>query len=123
MFIVINQNNPEPLYKQITDQIKNAVASGEFKDNEKLPSIREMTKELKISQITIKRAYADLEREGYIITRAGMGSFIAGINRNRLKEEKLSQIEDELDKIISSAAKYGITKNEIKSLIDERKED
>ena len=68
MFIVISPLNPDPMYKQVTDQIKDAIADGTLKPEAKLPSIREMSRELKISEITIKRAYADLENDGFIIT-------------------------------------------------------
>ena len=81
MFIVISPLNPEPMYKQVTDQVKDAIAAGTLKLEDKLPSIREMSKELKISMITIKRAYSDLESEGYIFTRPGLGSFVAGIGK------------------------------------------
>ena len=73
MFIVISQSDPDPMHRQVTDQVKDAIAKGTLKTGEKLPSIREMSKELKISPITIKRSYRDLEQEGYIITRAGLG--------------------------------------------------
>ena len=69
LFIVISPLNPDPMYRQITDQIKDAIAAGTLKPETKLPSIREISKELKISMITTKRAYADLENEGYILTR------------------------------------------------------
>ena len=74
MFIVISNQNPAPLYKQVTDQIIDAITDGTLKPEDKLPSIREVAGELKISEITVKRAYTDLEKEGYIFTRAGMGS-------------------------------------------------
>ncbi|MGD9346277.1 MAG: GntR family transcriptional regulator [Candidatus Aminicenantes bacterium] len=113
MFIAISPHNPDPMYKQVTDQIKDAIASGTLKPETKLPSIREMAKELKISMITIKRAYADLESEGYILTRSGMGSFVVDINRDKLREEKLAEIRSELTKILNAAARYGITPEDI----------
>jgi GntR family transcriptional regulator len=113
MFIVISPLNPDPMYKQVTDQIKDSIASGTLKPETKLPSIREMAKELKISMITIKRAYADLENEGYILTRSGLGSFVADINRDRLREEKLAEIRSELKKILSTAARYDISADDI----------
>ena len=70
MFIVVSPLNPDPMYKQVADQIKDAIATKVLKPESKLPSIREMSKELKISIITIKRAYADLEKEGYIYIRS-----------------------------------------------------
>lgn len=122
VLIVISQTNPDPLYKQVTDQIKDAIAKGNLAANTRLPSIRTMADELNISAITIKRAYADLENEGYIITRSGMGSFVANVNRERLKEEKLREIKSELDKLVISAAGFGITPDEIKSILNKCEE-
>jgi GntR family transcriptional regulator len=113
MFIVISPHNPDPMYKQVTDQIKDAIASGTIKPESKLPSIREMAKELKISMITIKRAYADLENEGYILTRSGLGSYVADINKNKLREEKLAEIRFEIKKILNAAARYDISADDI----------
>jgi GntR family transcriptional regulator len=113
MFIVISPLNPDPMYKQVTDQIKDAIASGTLKPETKLPSIREMAKELKISMITIKRAYADLENEGYILTRSGLGSFVADINWDKLREEKLAEIRFEVTKILNAAARFDISAEDI----------
>jgi GntR family transcriptional regulator len=113
MFIVISPMNPDPMYKQVTDQIKDAIASGTLKPETKLPSIREMAKELKISMITIKRAYADLENEGYILTRSGLGSFVADINKDKLREGKLVEIRVEIKKILNAAARYDISVDDI----------
>ncbi len=113
MFIVISPQNPDPLYKQVTDQIKDAIASETLKPETKLPSIREMAKDLKISMITIKKAYADLENEGYILTRSGLGSFVANINMDKLREEKLVEIRFEFTKILLAAARYNISADDI----------
>jgi GntR family transcriptional regulator len=113
MLLVLSPQNPEPMYKQVTDQIKDAIAAGTLKSEEKLPSIREMSKELKISMITIKRAYADLESDGYIFTRAGLGSFVADINRDKLRQEKLIEIKGEVLKIIKTGEKVGITADDL----------
>lgn len=113
MFIVISPQNPDPMYKQVTDQIKDAIASGTLEPETKLPSIREMAKELKISMITIKRAYADLENGGYILTRSGLGSYVADINKDKLREEKLAEIRTEIRKILNTAARYDISADDI----------
>jgi len=113
MFIVISPQNPEPMYKQVTDQIKDAIASGTLKPETKLPSIREMAKDLKISMITIKRAYTDLENEGYILTRSGLGSYVADINKDKLREEKLAEIRFEIKKILNAASRYDISADDI----------
>ncbi len=77
MFVALSPTHPDPMYKQVTDQIKDAIASGDLKPNERLPSVRELSEALNVSAITVKRAYQDLETEGYILTRAGLGSFVA----------------------------------------------
>ena len=113
MFIVVSPLNPDPMYKQVTDQVKDAIASGMLEPEDKLPSIREMTKELEISEITIKRAYADLEHEGYIFTRSGLGSFVANVSKEKMRNEKLEEIRQELKKIIKSGEKFDISADDI----------
>ena len=122
MFIVLSPLNPDPMYKQVTDQIKDAIASRILKPQDKLPSIRELSLELKISIITTKRAYSDLENEGYIFTRPGLGSFVADINKEKLRQEKLAEISGTLTKIIKTAEKFNITQDDIFALIAEIKE-
>ena len=123
MFIALSANNPDPMYKQVTDQVKNAIAAGDLKPNDKLPSIRELAEALKISAITIKRAYLDLEGEGYILTRAGIGSFVAEIDRERLRREKLTEFKAALKGILATGAKFGIRAEDIARLIREIQED
>jgi GntR family transcriptional regulator len=113
MFIVVSPLNPDPMYKQVTDQIKNAIAGGIIKPEDKLPSIREMTRELGISEITIKRAYADLENEGYIFTRSGLGSFVADVSKEKMRKEKIAEIRQELIRILKSGEKFGISADDI----------
>ncbi len=122
LFIVVSPLNPDPMYKQVTDQIKNAIASGTLQSESKLPSIREMARELKISEITIKRAYSDLENEGYIITRSGLGSFVANIDQDKLRQEKLQEIRGEIKSILKAGEKFGISTGDIIVLIKELKE-
>jgi len=76
VFIVLSPESPDPLHKQVTDQVREAIAGGDVHPGDRLPSIREMAKELNISVITVKRSYMDLEREGLLVTRAGLGSFV-----------------------------------------------
>lgn len=117
MFIVISQSDPTPMHRQVTDQVKDAIAKGALKTGEKLPSIREMSKELKISPITIKRSYRDLEQEGYIVTRAGLGSFVADVDFGRLRSEKADEISGELGRIMKMAAGYGISATELGKIL------
>ncbi|MCK5004995.1 MAG: GntR family transcriptional regulator [Candidatus Aminicenantes bacterium] len=122
MFIVISHQNPAPLYQQVTDQIIDAITDGTLNPDDKLPSIREVAGELKISEITVKRAYADLEQEGYIFTRAGMGSFVVDINKDKLKKMKLLTLSSELEIILRSNEKFGINSKDIIRLIKELEE-
>lgn len=122
MFIVISHQNPAPLYQQVTDQVIDAITEGTIKPDEKLPSIREVAGELKISEITVKRAYADLEKEGYIFTRAGMGSFVLDINKDKLKKDKLLSLKSELEKILRSNEKFGIDSKDMIRLIKDLEE-
>ena len=122
LFIVVSPLNPDPMYKQITDQVKEAIASGGLQPETKLPSIRDMSRELKISEITIKRAYSDLENEGFIITRSGLGSYVANINRDKLRQEKWQDIQKDILKILKTAEKFDISAREIIALVKEIKE-
>ena len=122
MFIVISHQNPAPLYQQVTDQIIDAITDGTIKPDEKLPSIREVAGELKISEITVKRAYADLEKDGYVFTRAGMGSFVLDINKDKLKKDKLLSLKTEIEIVLRSNEKFGINSKDIIRLIKDLEE-
>lgn len=122
LFIAVSHLNPDPMYKQITDQVKDAIASGTLQPETKLPSIRELTRELKISEITIKRAYSDLENQGFIITRSGLGSYVAKINRDKLRREKWQEIQKDIDKILGTAERFDISAGEIIAIVQEIKE-
>ena len=113
MFIALLPSHPDPMYKQVTDQIRDAIASGDLKPNERLPSVRELAEAVNVSAITIKRAYADLETGGYILTRAGLGSFVAPVEREALRERKLAELREELHRIVLAGARFGITADEI----------
>ena len=113
MFVVLSPTHPDPMYKQVTDQIKDAIASGDLKPNDRLPSVRELSEALNVSAITIKRAYQDLETEGFILTRAGMGSFVAPVERDALRERKLAELQEEVRRLVRSSAKFGISADDI----------
>jgi len=113
LFVVLSPAHPDPMYKQVTDQIKDAIASGDLKPNDRLPSVREMSEALQVSAITIKRAYQDLESDGYILTRAGLGSFVAPIERDTLREGKLAELQEELRRIVRTNARFGISTDDI----------
>jgi GntR family transcriptional regulator len=116
VFVVLSPTHPDPMYKQVTDQIKDAIASGDLKPNDRLPSVRELSEALNVSAITIKRAYQDLETEGFILTRAGMGSFVASVERDALRERKLAELQEELRRLVRSSAKFGISASDIAQL-------
>ena len=111
--IIISNSDPRPIYEQITAQIKNLVINGELKPGEALPSMRFLAKELRISVITTKRAYDELERSGFIETVAGKGSFVAGMNTDFLREEHLRIAEEHLQQAVVAAKSAGITKEEL----------
>src|SRR5512136_476886 len=113
LFIVLSPSHPDPMYKQITDQVKDAIAAGDLKPNDRLPSVRELSEALSVSAITIKRAYQDLETDGFILTRAGMGSFVAPVERDALRERKLAEVQQELRRLVQSSAKFGISASDI----------
>ena len=116
MFVVLSPTHPDPMYKQVTDQIKDAIASGDLKPNDRLPSVRELSEALSVSAITVKRAYQDLETEGFILTRAGLGSYVAPVKRDALRERKLAELQEELRRLVRSSAKFGISVSDIVEL-------
>ncbi len=122
LFVVLSRENPDPMYKQVFVQIRDAVGTGELQVDEKLPSIREMAKALGVSVITIKRAYLELENQGYIYSRPGLGSFVADVSLKRLRAGKLREIQRELEALTGSAAKFGISTDEIIQLMHGLKE-
>jgi len=107
------------MYKQVTDQIRDAIAAGRLEAGARLPSIRELAGAAGISNITVKRAYADLEREGYVVARQGLGSFVAGISRERMKAEKLEELRRDIERLARAARAFGIPVAEIGRIVHE----
>jgi GntR family transcriptional regulator len=101
--IVISNASRLPIYEQIYTQIKNCILSGELSEGDLLPSIRALAKDLRISVITTRRAYDELEKNGYINTVAGKGSYVAGKNKEMIREEHLKQIENHMRAIFNLA--------------------
>jgi len=118
MLIFINNKNGIPIYEQIYSQIKAQIINGSLKEDAPLPSIRSLAKDLKISVITTKRAYEELEREGFIYTLPGRGSFAAGRNTELIREENLKKIEAHLDEIMRLAVTCSLKKGDIISMLD-----
>lgn len=115
MDIIISNSSGKPIYEQIVSQIKNMIITGTLKEGDNLPSMRLLAKELRISVITTKRAYEELERDGFIETVTGKGSFVAGKDTELVKEEQLRIVEEYLQKAVDVAHASGIT---VKELVD-----
>lgn len=118
MNIIISNSSNLPIYEQITTQIKNQILKGELKEGDALPGMRSLAKDLKVSVITTKRAYNDLEQEGFIETIVGKGSFVASKNLELLREKKLKIIEGKLEDIVEMAIISKISLEEIKEILE-----
>lgn len=118
MDIIISNSNNISLYEQVKEQIKNKIISNELKAGELLPSIRSLAKDLRISVITTKNAYETLEREGYVETIPGKGTYVANKNVEIIREEQLKKIESLLDTAVSVAKISKITKEEMQNMLD-----
>ena len=116
MNVIVSNASDRPIYEQIYMQIKGAILRGECREGEPLPSIRALAKELRISVITTKRAFDDLERDGFIYSVQGKGSFVAVKNRELLREEYLRQAEGKLSEAISLARSGGVTDEELSEM-------
>ncbi|TWK83945.1 HTH-type transcriptional repressor YtrA [Bacillus paralicheniformis] len=117
MNIIISNSSDEPIYLQIVNQLKDQIVKGELSESEALPSIRNLAKELKISVITTKRAYDELEREGFIVTVAGKGSYVAAINKDVLRETKVKLIEEHIAEAVTEAKQIGCTYEELQEML------
>lgn len=118
MNIIISNSSQEPIYEQIINQIKAQILRGELQEGDELPSIRNLAKELQISVITTKRSYEELEREGFIETVPGKGSYVAGQNKELLREKRLKIIEEKLSDVVNAARTLGLTENEIIEMLN-----
>lgn len=118
MDIIISNSSGQPIYEQICRQIKGAVATGRLKPGEALPSIRALARDLRISVITTKRAYEELEREGFLENVPGKGCFVAPQNRELLREAQLRRVEDILAQAVEEARKGGFSLEELQELLN-----
>lgn len=116
--ILISNSSKEPIYEQISNQVKNLILSGSLEEGYSLPSIRSLASDLKISVITTKRAYEELEKEGFIETLPGKGSFVAAQNKELLRERKMQIVEGHLIQAINEAKSLNLSLNELKELLD-----
>ena len=118
MEIIVSNTGSKPIYEQIAGQIKSQIMQGALAEGEQLPSIRALANDLRVSVITTKRAYANLEARGFIVTTPGRGSFVAGGNKELVREEHLHHIEELLEQAIDEAREAGIELAELKEMLD-----
>ncbi len=116
MNIIITNSSGLPIFEQIENSIKEAIFSNELKEGEMLPSVRSLANDLKISFLTVKRAYDELEKAGFIKTVQGKGSYVSPKNLDLIKEEKLKEIQDYIEKIYEVSKLSNITKEEVSEL-------
>ena len=118
MNIIINNSSMCPIYEQVAEQIKSEILNGKLKGGQMLPSVRTLSKELRISALTVKKAYDAMEREGFIITVHGKGSFVAGVSEMLSMEEKCKEVERDLEAAIRKGKSCGMSRQEIKALFE-----
>ena len=118
MRIIINHSSMTPIYEQIVEQVKTLIRNEKLKENDNLPSVRSLAKELKISALTVKKAYDNLESEGFTVTVHGKGTYVAATNTELLLEEQKKELEADLEQAIQKGRRCGISDEDIKSLFE-----
>ena len=118
MKIIINTSSMVPIYEQIIDQIKTMIRKQELKQNDQLPSVRALSKELKISALTVKKAYDELEKDGFTVTIHGKGSYVTAANTELMMEEQKKEVEQDLEQAILKGRRFGISDEDIKTLFE-----
>lgn len=118
MHIIINNSSMVPIYEQIMDQIKAAIVNGELMPGNSLPSVRGLAKELRISALTVKKAYDNLEGEGFTVTVQGKGTFVVSASQEFLKEEHIKNVENEFEQAVAKARRCGLDDKEIRSIFE-----
>ena len=118
MNIIVNNTSMQPIYEQIVEQMKAAIMKEELKKEESLPSVRTLSKDLRISALTVKKAYDMLEQDGFIVTVHGKGSFVACANQAQMLEEKKKEVESEFEQTIKKARSCGMEDTEIRELFE-----
>ena len=116
MKIIINNSSMQPIYEQIVSQIKSSIMCGELREEEMLPSVRTLAKELKVSALTVKKAYDALDAEGFIVTVHGKGSFVNCANQDLMLEEKKKKVEADLEMAIRKGRSCGMSNQEMMEL-------
>lgn len=118
MDIIIATNSKTPLFQQITEQIKQLIFTGQLQEGDALPSIRALAKDIQVSVITTKRAYEELEREGYVFSAIGKGTFVAGQQKHVLKEWQLRELENDIEKVVQTGKQIGLSKQELIEIVN-----
>ena len=118
MKLIVNGSSMVPIYEQVMEQIKALILNGTLKENDVLPSVRTLAKELKISALTVKKAYDYLEQEGFTVTVHGKGTYVAAANREMMLEEQRKEVEADLEMAIQKGRRCGLKDEEIRELFD-----
>ena len=118
MNIIISTQSMTPIYEQIVESIKHMILSGELQENEGLPSVRALSRELKISALTVKKAYDFLEEEGLTATVHGKGTYVLAPNRSLMQEAQRRDLEQDLEAAVEKARRYGVSPEELRSMLD-----
>ncbi|MDO4274367.1 MAG: GntR family transcriptional regulator [Eubacteriales bacterium] len=118
MKILISNTSESPLYQQIKDQIKDAVLKGELKEGDAMPSIRAFANDLRVSVLTIRRVYEELEKEGFVTSQVGIGTFVSAGNIELLRDTKRRLVEQKMADMIQTAKALDITRDELNAMMD-----
>ena len=118
MKLIINSSSMIPIYEQIVEQIKGMILNGTLQENDILPSVRSLSKDLKISALTVKKAYDSLEQEGLTVTIHGKGTYVAASNKERILEELKREIESDLEKVVQKARGCGLDDSQIREMLE-----
>ena len=118
MKIIINSSSMIPIYEQLMDQIKAQITAGDLKENDALPSVRTLAKDLKISALTVKKAYDNLEQEGLTVTVHGKGTYEAAANPEQMREARRREVETDLENAVEKGRGCGLTDEEIRELFE-----
>ncbi len=116
MRFMIHNTSMQPIYEQLMDQIKTGIVEGTLRENDALPSVRALAKELRISALTVKKAYDALEAEGFVVTVHGKGSYIAGTDRGLVQEARRREVEELLESAIQKGKACGMTEEELREM-------
>lgn len=118
MHIILNNSSMVPIYEQLMDQVKNAIINGELSENEALPSVRALSGKLRISALTVKKAYDRLEEEGFVVTVHGKGTYVAAADRQLALEARRKSVEDDFAATVSKAAAVGLGREDILEIVE-----